>query len=152
MLFIFFLLPAIFGVVRRTLRAQRRQRAYNANSMNTPSDSPKRSITDSPWYWVYLFCTAGAVALLLAGPKFAARQAQIERKYEARQKVAQQVAKQQLNIAEQEAEQLTATRITLWPLYLLLGVVLSVAWFNLWRRHKRQSEPESTVPPCEANA
>ena len=121
--------------------------------MNTPSALPKKTITDSPWYWVYLFCTAGAVALLLAGPKFAARQAQIERNSEARLQVAQQVASQQINVAEQEGEQPTSTRITLWPLYVALGFVLSVAWFNLWRRHKRgQAAVESSLPGSEATA
>src|SRR3990167_4768494 len=101
--------------------------------MNAASSSPRKSITDSPWYWVYLFCTAGAIALLLAGPKFAARQAQIERNSEARLQVAQhvashQVASQQINVTEQEAEPRTATRVTLWPLYAALGFVLSVAW------------------------
>ena len=121
--------------------------------MNASSSTPRESITDSPWYWVYLFGTAGAVALLLAGPKFVARQSQIERKYEARQHVAQQVAKQELRIAEQEIEQLGATRVTLWPLYAVLGTVLAAAWFNLWRAHKRrQRELESEAPQCGANA
>ncbi|HUG70334.1 MAG TPA: hypothetical protein VMM76_21475 [Pirellulaceae bacterium] len=105
--------------------------------MNAPSASLRKSITDSPWYWVYLFCTAGAVALLLAGPKFAARQSQIERNSEDRLQVARHVAEQRIDTREQTAEQATATRITLWPLYVLLGGALSVAWFNLWRGHQR---------------
>ena len=121
--------------------------------MNTPSAAPKKSITDSPWYWVYLFCTAGAVALLLAGPKFAARQSQIERNSEDRLHVARQVAGQQVNVIEQESSQQRATRITLWPLYVVLGFVLSVAWFNLWRRHKREhAARKSTSPQTKATA
>ncbi|MEO8498553.1 MAG: hypothetical protein ABI614_26115, partial [Planctomycetota bacterium] len=88
--------------------------------MKTPSAASRKSITDSPWYWVYLFCTAGVVALLLAGPKFAARQSQIERNSEDRLHAAQLVAKQPRNIAQQATEQPTATRVTLWPLYTLL--------------------------------
>ena len=115
--------------------------------MNGTSAPAKTSITDSPWYWIYLFCTAGAVALLLAGPKFAARQSQIERNYEARQHAAQHVAKQQLDFTAREAEQLTTTRVTLWPLYVMLGGVLSLAWFKLWRHHKRQQSGLETTPP-----
>ncbi|MDA1049404.1 MAG: hypothetical protein O3C40_02850 [Planctomycetota bacterium] len=119
--------------------------------MNAPSASTRSSITDSPWYWVYLFCTAGAIALLLAGPKFAARQAQIERNSEARLQVAQQVATQQVNISGQQVDPRTATQITLWPLYAVLGLVLSVAWFNLWRNHKRRNrQPDSTASQNEA--
>jgi hypothetical protein len=119
--------------------------------MNARSASTGRSITDSPWYWVYLFCTAGAVALLLAGPKFAARQSQIERNSEDRLHAATYIAKQQLDVNALESEQPTATRITLWPLYAVLGCVLSVAWFNLWRVHNRgNSSLESTAPRNEA--
>lgn len=125
---------------------------YNAHTMNTPSTPPKKSITDSPWYWVYLFCTAGTIALLLAGPKFAARQSQIERNSEARLQVAQRVASQQNNTAEQNAELRTSTRVTLWPLYAALGFVLSVAWFNLWRRHRRAYAAVAPSPPSEAAA
>jgi hypothetical protein len=121
--------------------------------MDTPSASPRKSITDSPWYWVYLFCTAGAVALLLAGPKFAARQSQIERNSEDRLYVAQHVAKPQLEVNEQVADAPTATRITLWPLYVVLGCMLSVAWFNLWRSNRREnSKLASTAPQNEATA
>lgn len=107
--------------------------------MNAPSPPARKSITDSPWYWVYLFCTAGAVALLLAGPKFAARQSQIERNYEARQHAAQHVAKPEADFSEEVADRSASTRITLWPLYAVLGSVLSVAWFKLWQKHQRES-------------
>ena len=105
--------------------------------MKTPLAAARTGITDSPWYWVYLFCTAGAVALMLAGPKFAARQSQIERKYEARQQAAQIVANQRFDVSEIESQPLTETRIKLWPLYAVLGGVLSIAWFKLWRNHRR---------------
>ena len=105
--------------------------------MNVAPNSPPPSITDSAWYWVYLFCTAGAVALLLAGPKFAVRQSQIERNGEDRLRVAHYVAGQPIDISEQATAEPATTRITLWPLYVVLGCVLSVAWFNLWRSHRR---------------
>ena len=119
--------------------------------MNAPSGSTRKSITDSPWYWVYLFCTAGAIALVLAGPKFAARQSQIERNSEDRLQVARSVAKQQRNSSEQEPGPQTATRITLWPLYVVLGCGLSLAWFNLWRGHQRgRGKLESTAAQNKA--
>ncbi|MBC8350983.1 MAG: hypothetical protein H8E66_03295 [Planctomycetes bacterium] len=114
--------------------------------MNSSSTTARYSITDSPWYWVYLFCTAGAVALLLAGPKFAARQSQIERKYEDRLHVAKHVAQPQLPVTEREAVQRTTTRVMLWPLYAVLGCVLSVAWYKLWRHHKRRDDTLESQP------
>ncbi len=116
--------------------------AYNSRSMNASSN--RKSITDSPWYWVYLFCTVGAVALVLAGPKFAARQSQIERNYEARQVAAKHAANESADHPGPALEQQTQTRVTLWPLFVTLGVVLSVAWFQLWRHHKRTSRHQET--------
>lgn len=103
---------------------------------DTPLSRPP--ITDSPLYWIYLFCTAGLIALFLAGPKFSARQTQIERKYEARQLVAQNVARGSTSEAAPQDSR-TGTRITLLPLYITLGGVLSVAWVSLWWRHYRHS-------------
>ncbi len=108
--------------------------------MNTSSN--RTSITDSPWYWVYLFCTAGAVALVLAGPKFAARQSQIERNSEARQVAARHAANGSAEfpapeLSAPELSEPTSTRVTLWPLFVTLGIALSAAWFQLWRHHQR---------------
>ena len=94
-------------------------------------------ITDSAWYWLYLFCTAGLVALMLMGPKFTPRQAQIERKYQGRQRAVQQVSGQNPNTPLSSARD---TSITLWPLYATLGVLLVLAWLNLLRNHFRRPQ------------
>ncbi len=123
--------------------------------MTVPATSDRPSITESPWYWVYLFCAAGAVALLLAGPKFASRQAQIERNYEARQRAAQHVAGREFddaNVAPVTND--SSTRITLWPLYAILGAVLSIAWFKLWRRQAARPNEKTPIEqtPVERRA
>ena len=100
-------------------------------------------ITDSVWYWVYLFCTAGLIALVLMGPRFSSRQAQIERKYQARQRAAQQMVGEQPRTALSSVE---STTITLWPLYLVLGLLFSIAWINLIRRHLRGRRGAETAP------
>jgi hypothetical protein len=121
--------------------------------MSASSASANNSITDSPWYWVYLFCTAGAIALVLAGPKFAVRQAQIEDNSQARQHAARHVAEQSLSLAENNPAPQSETRMQLWPLYVMLGIVLSVAWFNLWRRqHQRTASNNLDVARDEASA
>ena len=112
--------------------------AYNAVMHDTPATRPP--ITDSPWYWTYLFCTAGLIALFLAGPRFSARQTQIERKYEARQRASQYVAGRTSAEPFPPASR-RGTRITLQPLYLILGGVLSVAWVSLWWWHYRPTRP-----------
>ena len=86
-------------------------------------------MTDSPWFWAYLFGTAALVALALAGPKFGPRQAQIEREYQGRTRAAQN-----LSGIEPDLEMSTAERtlITLRPLFLGLAGLTSVAWIVFW--------------------
>lgn len=95
------------------------------------------AMTDSPWYWIYLFCTAGLIALVLAEPRFSARQAQIERNYQARQRAVQRVAGRE---AVTPLSTPSDTSITLRPLYVLLGLLLAVAWGRLgWSHFRRRS-------------
>jgi hypothetical protein len=93
-------------------------------------------MTDSPWFWAYLFGTGALVALALAGPKFGPRQAQIEREYQGRTRAAQT-----LNNAEPNVEMSTAERtlVTLRPLFLGLAVLTTIAWMGYWFTRRRNS-------------
>src|SRR5262245_2224074 len=106
---------------------------------------PPRPLAASPWFWVYLFATAALVALALIGPKFAARQAQIEREYQGRQRAAQQAQG-----AEPTGELSTAekTLITLRPLFLGLAAITVVAWIITWLSSRRANllTPDSRPP------
>lgn len=142
-------LPSRFAFDNNSARRAVVNRIMSVMNDASPTRPP---ITESPWYWVYLFCTAGLIALLLAGPKFSARQAQIERKYESRQHAAQHVAGR----VSEEADVVNpreGTRITLRPLYITLGTALGVAWVGLWWRHYRfsptRSQPASVTKVTE---
>lgn len=50
-----------------------------------PSRPP---LTDIPWFWAVLFCSVALIGILTVGPKFARRQAQLERRAEARERIA----------------------------------------------------------------
>jgi hypothetical protein len=91
--------------------------------------SAKPAITDSPWFWAYLFGVAALVALALAGPKYGPRQAQIEREYQGRTRAAQN-----LNGVEPDLEMSTAERtlVTLRPLFMILAVLTMVGWGLFW--------------------
>lgn len=91
--------------------------------------SARPAITDSPWFWAYLFGVAALVALALAGPKFGPRQAQIEREYQGRTRAAQN-----LNGVEPDLEMSTAERtlVTLRPLFVILAAVTMVGWGIFW--------------------
>ena len=98
--------------------------------------SGSRPITDSPWFWAYLFGTAALIALALAGGKYGPRQAQIEREFQGRQRAAQHLNRQTPDVELSTAER---TLITLRPLFLLLAAITTIAWLVFWRRRLRQS-------------
>jgi hypothetical protein len=113
----------------------------------TDSSVRKTIITDSPWYWVYVFSAAGLIALAIMGPKFESRQMQIERKSQARQRAAQQVAGEVPRTPLSTGETLV---IRLWPLYSVLGLLLVFAVWNLWRARMR---PQATpLVPAQRGA
>jgi hypothetical protein len=104
--------------------------------MDVSSVEPRRkSILESPWYWVYAFCTAALVAVAIIGPKFAERQAQIERQAQGRERAAQQRAGKAPSTPMSTAE---STYISLGPLTWTLAAVLVVAWGVLWWQHFRR--------------
>ena len=107
------------------------------------SDTSSPRLTDSPWYWAYLFAMAGLIALVLIGPKFARRQAIIETKSEARQRASMNLSGRSLPPANEDR----SPRIPLGPLYLVLALLLGVAGFQLWRRRRRGAGPH---PPENA--
>ena len=92
-------------------------------------------ITDSGWFWLYLFCTAGLVALYLAGPRYTYRQPQLERQFSARQRGGQAVIGTDGPVGLSDANKMI---ITLRPLYVVLAVILAVAWIVFWRQRTRQ--------------
>jgi len=90
-----------------------------------------RTVADSPWFWAYLFAIAALIALTLIGPKFAARQAQIERDFQGPQRTAQQSQGQQPTGQLSTGEQ---TVLTLRPLFLGLTAITVIAWITFWLR------------------
>jgi hypothetical protein len=81
-----------------------------------------------------LFATAALVGLAAIGPKYAKRQAQIEREFQGRQRAAQNVQGQTPSGALSTPEQ---TLITLRPLFYALAAVIALAWFVFWQRQQR---------------
>jgi hypothetical protein len=96
--------------------------------------SARKSVIDSPWYWLYLFCAAGLVALVIMGPKYTSRQIQIEQKAQARQRAARHVSGQQPNTPLSTEKTMV---IRLWPLYSVLGILMLVATLNLYKSRHR---------------
>ena len=102
--------------------------------------SGPRPITDSPWFWAYLFGTAALISLALISPKFSQRQAHIEREFQGRQRAAQQLSGQEPTVPLSSVEM---TLITLRPLFFALAAITLLGWFVFWRtRMARLAEGE----------
>ncbi len=98
------------------------------------SDVAERpSLTDSPWFWAYLFGTAALIALFMASAKFGPRQSQIEREYQARTRAAQKLNGQEPSL---ELSTPQRTLVTLQPLWYVLAAVTILGWLLFWRSQR----------------
>jgi hypothetical protein len=125
-----------------------------SDSLSNPQSeirNPKSPLTDSPWLWVLLFSLMGLITLAVFGHKYDRRQANIERNYQARSRVAERLTAENNpqavpRIDDVEAQRPYATPgnklIPLWPLGLLLGIVSVVAAEMLRRTVRGRGSPQ----------
>ena len=90
----------------------------------------KRRLTDSPWFWGYIFSTAALIGLALAAPKYRLRQTQLERRFLARQEGGQTIKGSDGATIEQPTGNNLILRLG--PLFLIVGSLLVVAWSRFW--------------------
>jgi hypothetical protein len=123
-----------------------------------PESNEQTGLTDSAWFWVLIFALMGLVALAAMSGKYSRRQANIERNYQARTRVAEQVAAEN-NFDEPDRMDKLEVRhefstpdenlVPLWPLAAVLGLAAAVASAMLYRAHLRgefnSSASENTV-------
>ena len=132
----------------------------NSHCTHNAASRPPPPVTDSPWFWAYVFACGGLIALLLMGPKYTARQSQIDKKNERRLQVAQSRANGDLahvpltddddddsanndSAAKNAMAASTAEPgISLAPLYIAMLILLSVAFFRFSRRQTWHQEPQ----------
>jgi hypothetical protein len=86
--------------------------------------SERLPITDSPWYWVLLFSVVSLGAIAAIQVKYGRRQANLERQYQARERVQDDAT---ADPTRREYSTPDATLIPLWPLAVLLGGVAMLA-------------------------
>ncbi len=111
----------------------------------------RSSITDSPWFWVLLFALVALVLLAAMSRKYDLRQANIERNYQARERVAEKITAENNPADVARINDLEARRpyaapgdrlIKLWPLAILLGLISVVAAIMLYRGRGRPGSLE----------
>jgi type VI protein secretion system component VasF len=110
-------------------------------------DARERSpVTDSPWFWVMMFSLMALGALVAIGGKYGRRQAAIERQFQARTRVAEQLASENNSTAETRIAEQTPPRdfatpgetlIPLWPLAAVLVLIVVFALIMLVRGQRR---------------
>lgn len=113
-------------------------------SSPSPISSPQRrpAITDSPWFWMMLFCGGGAVLLAGFSSKYAQRQGRLEMQYQARQETLRRHVEGERPVREPGQEgsapppEPGELLIPLRPLLALFGVLFAVAGAILWRAHR----------------
>ncbi len=124
--------------------------------MSQPSDesrAPRLAWADSAWFWVMAFCVAGALALLVISPKYAARQRRLEMQYQARREIERRQHEGDSGPRERGEEGEAPPPapgeliISLWPLlalFAVLGLVSAVMW---WRTIYRRPASGGAEPP-----
>jgi hypothetical protein len=109
------------------------------------------AVTDSPWFWVLAFSLMALLALAVISGKYDRRQANIERQYQARERVAEKITAENnpadpARIDNPEARRPYATPgdklIPLWPLAILLSLIAMVAAVVLYRSRGRPGPSE----------
>ena len=94
--------------------------------------SKPKPLSESIWFWIVCFSAAGLLALTAISPKYAQRQAQIERQYQARGQVHRDIAEGRPlgEMADRDIVQYSTaddTLISLRPLQIALVVVILIA-------------------------
>jgi hypothetical protein len=110
--------------------------------MSTPA--PSRPLTDSPWWWGYLFGVAALIALFLIAPKYARRQAQLERQFEGRERAWEQKLRPTPPPAAAQERPDPALILPLRPLVVLVGALTIAAWLAFWFSRRGGGRPESS--------
>lgn len=112
------------------------------SATQAPQQEP---ITDSPWFWLYLFATTALILLVVFRSKLDIRQAEIERQYQARE-LATQVQDGQSDAARGDHPVSVSTpenTLIGWNyIYVVLGLLVSVGWVRLWYvRFRKLNQP-----------
>ena len=100
----------------------------------------EKKLTESIWFWIYLFSTAGLISLVVIQGKFDTRQDLEEVNFRARMQTytgePEIVNKQSITDTNSDDLQNTGDQqiFTLTPLFILFGLIFAVSWVILWKQ------------------
>lgn len=99
-------------------------------------NSAKPPVTDSPWFWACLFASAGLVVLWYFSGQYEQRQLRIERQGQARMRAAEIAAEGEARTEVSTADNM---RLPLRPIFIILALLVVVAWAMFWRQRGQAS-------------
>jgi hypothetical protein len=120
------------------------------------SDEERPPVTDSLWYWVLVFSLMALAALVAIGPKYGRRQAGLELKYQARERIAAEQAAGNNSAPDGRSDEIADRRelarpedtlVPLWPLAAILAVVALVSWVMLLKRGRAMTGAATNRSP-----
>jgi|TARA_B100000519_G_scaffold185078_1_gene179949 hypothetical protein len=107
----------------------------------------RKKLTESIWFWIYLFSTAGLISLVILQGKFDTRQDLEEINFRARMQTYEDSTATSLAVKTPSNEQI----VTLTPLYILFGLIFAVSWIVLWKQRILSKPSQSqTERPFQA--
>jgi len=115
-----------------------------APAASTPT-CPK--LTESIWFWVYLFSTAALIILFVMQSKINSRQNNEQRNFQARQQTYENLTRPDnpTNVTKKTVRTVTTT-----PLFIIMGLTFSLSWIMLCRQrffkyNKTAAQPTSST-------
>lgn len=100
-------------------------------------------LTDSPWFWLYVFATVGLGLLVLVGPKWIERQVGLDQRAQgirhSMEKLSdpEEMDSMRSEVAESRRSIQNRWRRQFQVMVGLLGVGISVAWFIFFSQRRR---------------
>lgn len=115
-------------------------------------DPARPKLSDSPWFWVYLFGVAALIAMFLIGQKADTVQAQRDGNFTRRQASLERQAGKDISTVETswaDGTEVEEPRYVDFKIfYAILGAVTVLAWIMHWRQylHRRSSSSLERKP------
>ena len=120
---------------------------YTGDVSPTANAPTRPKLTESVWFWGYLFSTAALIILFVMQSKISSRQIDEQRNFQARQQTYENVTRPDnpTNVTQKTANTVTTT-----PLFVVMGITFAVSWIMLCRqrffkRTKIAIEPTSST-------
>lgn len=99
-------------------------------------DQARPKLSDSPWFWVYLFGVAALIAMFLIGQKADTVQAQRDGNFTRRQASLERQAGKNVETKSADGTETAEPRYVDFNIfYAILGAVTVFAWIMHWRQY-----------------